>query len=132
MISLMDEIECFDRLYNALSKLDEELLITDSRENRWIGFSEHSISIRNIPKYMSIHDALSRTKKAVNLYTALNCISADYVMAYPPGIPVVAPGEVITEEVIAVINRYIDDKLNIFGVTNNKEINIIWEESSTY
>ena len=29
MISLMDEIECFDRLYNALSKLDEELLITD-------------------------------------------------------------------------------------------------------
>ena len=132
MVSIMDGTECFDRLFNALSKLDEELLIENSKVNGCIGFSEKSVLVKNIPKYMSIHEALSKPKKATNLYTAVNCISADYVMAYPPGIPIVAPGEVITEEVIAVISRYINNKLNIFGVTNNKEINIIWEESSTY
>lgn len=35
---------------------------------------------------------------------------------YPPGIPLVIPGEVITEEVIKLIDLYVRQKLNVQGV----------------
>jgi len=41
-----------------------------------------------------------------------DAVSADYVFAYPPGIPVVAPGEVITPEVLAALRALLRYDLN--------------------
>jgi len=38
------------------------------------------------------------------------------VNLYPPGIPLVVPGEVITEEVIKLIETYVRQRLNVQGV----------------
>ena len=37
---------------------------------------------------------------------------------YPPGIPLVIPGEVITEEVIKLIEMYVRQRRNVQGVEN--------------
>jgi arginine/lysine/ornithine decarboxylase len=42
------------------------------------------------------------------LKEACGRISAEFVMPYPPGIPLIAPGEVITEERIAAIREGIN------------------------
>jgi arginine/lysine/ornithine decarboxylase len=43
------------------------------------------------------------------LNDSLNRISAEFVMSYPPGIPILAPGERITGEILDYI-RYAMDK----------------------
>jgi arginine decarboxylase len=43
-------------------------------------------------------------KREVNLQDALGEISAEMLMAYPPGIPIICPGERITKEVIEYAN----------------------------
>jgi lysine decarboxylase len=45
-------------------------------------------------------------KKYVRLEDAANEVAAESIMVYPPGIPIVIPGEVITEEVISDLLQY--------------------------
>ncbi|WP_430883409.1 aminotransferase class I/II-fold pyridoxal phosphate-dependent enzyme [Fusibacter sp. JL216-2] len=49
---------------------------------------------------ISPRDAFYAKKEVVDLKAASGRISGESVMAYPPGIPVVTPGELITDEVI--------------------------------
>lgn len=58
-------------------------------------------------------------------------IAADYIMIYPPGIPIVAPGERLTGEVIDKLLEADKQGLNIIGVNESKEIEVLWEKSST-
>lgn len=47
--------------------------------------------------------AFYANKKSYLLKDAIGKISGDFVMAYPPGIPVLAPGEEITQEIVDYI-----------------------------
>lgn len=46
---------------------------------------------------------------------ALNNICAEYVYAYPPGIPILVPGEIIDKNIIDYINNCIDNNTNIIS-----------------
>ncbi len=48
-------------------------------------------------------------KMRVPLCDSLDRISGEFVMCYPPGIPIIAPGEVVTKEIIDYI-RYAKEK----------------------
>lgn len=52
---------------------------------------------------MSMLSPGSRLKRAVTLHEAAGYRSAESVIPYPPGVPVLFPGEVITKEVIAFL-----------------------------
>ncbi|MDR0946238.1 MAG: aminotransferase class I/II-fold pyridoxal phosphate-dependent enzyme [Ruminococcus sp.] len=58
---------------------------------------------------MSPKDAFYSNVKSVPIENAEGFISAEFVMCYPPGIPVLAPGERITDEIIDYI-KYAKDK----------------------
>ncbi len=63
--------------------------------------------------------------KRVKLEDAVNSISKESIMIYPPGIPLIVPGEVFTKELIERIEEY--KKLNVtilsdYGVDN---VNVI-------
>lgn len=49
-------------------------------------------------------EAFYAEKEQVPLHECIGRISSEFVMCYPPGIPILAPGERVTEEVV----RYID------------------------
>ncbi|MFQ6929660.1 MAG: hypothetical protein ACLRR3_00575 [Eubacterium sp.] len=40
-------------------------------------------------------------------------MSGEFVFLYPPGIPLVVPGEVITEELLEQIKVYLEANMNI-------------------
>ena len=40
-------------------------------------------------------------------------IMAEYLYVYPPGIPIIAPGEIVSREIIEKIRNYINNGLNI-------------------
>lgn len=57
--------------------------------------------------YSRPRDAFHAPKLQIPLMEAANQISAEILMIYPPGIPLVIPGEVITEAVLEDIDFYI-------------------------
>ena len=48
-------------------------------------------------------DAYNSNTKIVRLGDAAGEISGESIMAYPPGIPIIAPGERITQEIVDYI-----------------------------
>ncbi|OJU12896.1 MAG: arginine decarboxylase [Clostridiales bacterium 43-6] len=58
---------------------------------------------------MSPKDAFYAQKQTKKLVDCKNRISGEFVMCYPPGIPILAPGEVVTKETIDYI-RYSKEK----------------------
>jgi arginine/lysine/ornithine decarboxylase len=58
---------------------------------------------------MTPQDAFYAENEAVDLESSLGRVSCEFVMCYPPGIPVLAPGELITADVLAYI-RYAREK----------------------
>lgn len=56
------------------------------------------------PKVLySPQDAFYSAKKALPLKECKDRVCAEFVMCYPPGIPILAPGELITQEIIDYI-----------------------------
>ena len=49
---------------------------------------------------VSPRDAYYSSKKPVRLEESIGCVSGESIMAYPPGIPLVTPGEMITREIV--------------------------------
>ena len=58
-------------------------------------------------------------------------ISAAYVYIYPPGIPLLTPGEKISERCVRCLQDYLDEELEVHGLTKEREIEIVWEEFFT-
>ena len=57
----------------------------------------------------------SRRRKVL-LNDATDLVSAEFVYIYPPGIPIIAPGEVLKKELIELIAAYKDMKLPVQGL----------------
>jgi arginine/lysine/ornithine decarboxylase len=64
---------------------------------------------------MSPREAFFSPSKAVSLNEASGEISTELVIPYPPGIPVLAPGEVITDEKVAYLGDGIAHGMYISG-----------------
>ena len=72
-------------------------------------------------KAMEIKIAREKDFEWVELENITDRISAGYVFAYPPGIPIICPGEVISEEVKNLLLKYLeDDKDRIKNLLENK------------
>jgi arginine/lysine/ornithine decarboxylase len=74
---------------------------------------------------MSPQNAFYATKKELKLEDAIGRISSEYVMAYPPGIPILAPGEMITKEIVTYIKYAKDKGCYLIGCEDSK-INYIF------
>lgn len=53
---------------------------------------------------MTPQDAFYSEKEMIPILDSVGRVSAEFVMAYPPGIPILAPGEKITDEIIRYIS----------------------------
>ena len=86
-----------------------------------------------IPKYrysypqnlVSPRIAYDAPHMVINLKDSLGEISAETVMAYPPGIPLVIPGEVISEDAIRLIQFYHDEGGELLKDTSLDKIKVI-------
>ena len=54
-------------------------------------------------------EAFYRNKKSLTIESSVNHVSGEFVMCYPPGIPILAPGERITTEILNYI-QYAKEK----------------------
>lgn len=131
MTSLMDTDEGMRRLVTALHEIDKKngrrmaALHEIDEKNRKpdlggevpeAGFTARIY--RENPRRMQIYQALDLPYREVPFDEAVGKMAADYVYLYPPGIPLIVPGEVITEEFIRHIRECRERKLNVEGQGN--------------
>ena len=93
MTSVIDPGERFDRLYCVLKQIDSECA----------GSAREICAAPQKETAMKISDAVHCKKKALPLREAAGKTAAEYVYAYPPGVPALIPGDVISEEFIAYV-----------------------------
>ena len=120
MTSIFDTDEGFYRLLKALMELDrdETFFTLDNKANfdytlmdrRWGTLPER----KYIP-YEAVRLADICGKYKVSLDASRGLASADYVYFYPPGIPLLVPGEVIEENVIRHIKAARLAGIEVYG-----------------
>lgn len=126
MTSLMDTDEGMRRLVTALHEIDEKnrrmaAFRGTDEENRRLDAPEAGFTARMYrenPRRMQIYQALDLPYREVPFDEAVGKMAADYVYLYPPGIPLIVPGEIITEEFIRHIRECRERKLNVEGQGN--------------
>ena len=110
MTSPFDREEGFFRLCRALAQIDAEL---DTKKAEIVIPDKLAW-----PKQgkMTISEAWNRKTQRMLLKEAEGRISGEFVYIYPPGIPVAAPGERISGEMLHTIMEYKKNHLPVQGL----------------
>ncbi len=107
-----------------MKKFCRALADIDSRIN--VGENVSKTILKTLPMtVMSPREAVMKNCNTVPCKEAVGRISASYLWLYPPGIPFLVPGEMITDDTIDIINGY-KDKIICPGYHfNGKNMKII-------
>ena len=100
-VSIGDRIQDIERLVGALADI-KRLYSRDPSKMLNTEYIAPQVVV-------SPQKAFYSEKKSVSIREAEGKISGEFVMCYPPGIPILAPGEMITDEIIEYI-IYAKDK----------------------
>ena len=76
---------------------------------------------------LNMRDAFFGKSEKVNFKESAGKVSADFIIPYPPGIPVLTPGEVISKELIQYVNNLKSQNAEIIGI-NKGVINCVYNE----
>lgn len=105
-----DTKEYYDRFYDALCEIDKELVERDICSSGIVNISRPVIK-------MNLYDAVNcEDKEAVEYHETCGRVSASTVCIYPPGIPLVCPGEVIGKDMIDAVDSAFRDGLDVMGL----------------
>lgn len=126
MTSIADTKEGFNRLIEALLDIDRNI----SREKKQKLTSLFYVT--NLNLVLTPYEAYNLRKDSVQLEESIGNIAGEFVYLYPPGIPLVVPGEEITEEILDKIKEYKQAGLHIKGMKdhNNETILVVGEEKN--
>lgn len=103
--------EDFQNLYIVLKNCDMNDL-----KDKYISLMNYGIPISTMFPY----EVMDRKKTILQLKDSENKISAVEIVPYPPGIPIVMPGERLSKETIAVIEYYVQCNVTVLGVNNGR------------
>lgn len=117
MISIGDTEENVRALIDALKDISQKY-----RQKR-ISYDKNSI-LENPELIVSPRDAFFSSKKSIELKDAEGEISGESIMAYPPGIPIVTPGERISKDMINYIKMLKEQNTSLQG-TEDPEVEYI-------
>lgn len=119
MTSVADTKEAFEALYQALDAIDGQLIELEKNADM---YSEEGIHYAiSSERKMTIAEAKESTLEQVNPEDASGRVCGEYIYIYPPGIPLVVPGEVLSKEILKEIEKAIALRLNIKGLNVNGE-----------
>lgn len=123
MTSYIDEEESFIRLDRALEEIDrmlgkEMLKVTVPKK----AALKEKVALPDTEEYKRVFlpgEALEKQRIWVSQKEALGKIAGDYVYLYPPGSPILVPGEKINAKVLEKIQEYLYNNMEVKGILNN-------------
>ncbi|GAB6107533.1 aminotransferase class I/II-fold pyridoxal phosphate-dependent enzyme [Fusibacter bizertensis] len=120
MTSISTSKDDFEALNIALERLDQwfEVSLADkfNLDNSDVidkTMGKYNVVYRTIERennfVYSASDAVLMNKKTVNREDCIGCIAAEYIIPYPPGIPILVPGERITKAVVNLFPKEVNE-----------------------
>lgn len=116
--SFGDTPEGMERLLSALREISDDYYGKGTPKADFL-------DIPPIPEQIQIpNEAFNSVKTPVRIKDSVGMISGEFLMAYPPGIPVLCPGEKITKEIVDYVQNLKDAGLYVQG-TEDPEVEYI-------
>ena len=124
MTSIGDTKEGMDRLLSALFEIDEELEKKSEEEKRYY-----------LPRQEQVFTSFEvegmrrmETVRSMSWQESAGFISMEYAYLYPPGIPLIVPGERITKETAAMLVDYQNKGFSVEGMNVENYIEVLINE----
>ncbi|MBC7958512.1 MAG: PLP-dependent transferase, partial [Vallitaleaceae bacterium] len=109
--TVADEARGFDQLFNALYEIDGK--------NDYINRQKFGI-ISKSTKVFHPYEAFCKVKEWRDYKEAEGKICGQFVTLYPPGIPILAPGELITGDILQALTIYLQNGLTVIGLDQQR------------
>lgn len=100
--------------YQMLIEALSTFIIKDVTENAGIPIFPKTLLVSSLP----MHVAVRQPSRVIPISEALGQTAADFIVPYPPGIPILVPGEVMNEEVFLYLQSLLAGGAVIHGVTD--------------
>ena len=108
--------------FKKLLKSFENLQLKDIRQDN---YSKYYCFIPK--KVLEPYEVFKKECKYIKINEADKNIACEAIIPYPPGIPLLCPGEVITKEAIDIIDDYISNNRSVIGIKNKEYIKVVIE-----
>lgn len=128
LVTIGDSKKEINLLINALTRMSKNFESEAS-------VIETNVQIPEIPALaMTPRDAFYAQTESIPLSQAEGYICAEFIMVYPPGIPIFIPGEIITQSNIDFIKMNIEAGLPVQGPEDStlQNIRVIKERKAIY
>ena len=121
MTSICDTEEGFHRLAEALLAIDREL---ESTPNNQFTIEYNKLKPEQV---LSPQEAVDQTSEIIKLLDSAGRISAAFISLYPPGAPILVPGERMDEEFLKYLLWIRQEGFTVTGLTgdNLDEIEVV-------
>ncbi len=119
MLPLIFDQKLGDRIKEALLEVDFNLDLQGKLEKEKEPKREKIGKLQKTPKEMSFMDY-----KKLPLLESIGSLCGEKIMKYPPGVPLIYPGEILSEEIVCYLNRHkinynLQDGIKIFRDQEN-------------
>ncbi len=124
MTSICDTEEGFDRLAAALLEIDDSLLADMKQPMSGAKRTEKERDFRSQPKLLMLpYEAWEKPVETLELNRSAGRASAAFVSLFPPGAPILVPGEEITKELIDYVKFVQSQGISVTGlIGENKDL----------
>lgn len=125
--SPLDLKESYERLSSALREIFSDFNYSDIKENEKIKLYNFHPIVK-----MTQRDVESKDTIGINLADSESFICAETIVPYPPGVPIILPGEQITREIIDFIieNNILEKNVIRSSSLSSAKIKVIRENKN--
>lgn len=120
--TVADSMDGFCRLDKALGEIDET-----AGGAKGPRVSSACVSVESA---CTIAEAEELIKRRVPLKECVGSISGEYICLYPPGIPLIVPGEIVTKECMDRVQESVSQGLTLMGLTDEKAETLLIVENA--
>ena len=112
MFTVGDSEEGYSRMEHALLEIDGRLRRTDGEDVSISLYKPQETDVRALP----MGAAWEMASESVELSASVGRYAGEFVNLYPPGVPVLAPGEPITEDIFKSLENCVEQGLTVQGI----------------
>jgi lysine decarboxylase len=117
LITIGNTQEDIDRLVSAVEDLALRPRLRDEEDHPFHRAFAGKFEMPDWPPIrLTPRDAFFTKTRRVRVGESLGCIAAELVTPYPPGIPIICPGEEITQQIIDYMSIEIEEDFKVHGL----------------
>ena len=127
-----DSREGFERLCQAIEEIDQEEAQKKKEKRETEEPKAGRTAYTSLSQFMSITEAMESKSEIRKLEESVGRISAEFGYLYPPGIPLIVPGEQITGQFIRNMRIYMEEGLYLQGLEDytNETIRVVAQNTT--